>query len=161
MENLVNPSDIAKRIKMLAKNKGVSIKKMLEDVGLGSNTMSNMKTSVPQADNLLKIANYFDCSVDYLLGKNPPLTIGIVNFVSLSLSHFETTILKCYNDLKNELHNCEVAFLSIGKDEEYEKITENIEEMEKLGLEVITIFQAVKKYADCQLQKKEQKNSQD
>lgn len=42
---------------------------MLEDVGLGFNTMSNMKNSMPKADNLAKIADYLDVSVDYLLGR--------------------------------------------------------------------------------------------
>lgn len=37
-------NDIAIRIKSLAKAKGVSVKKLLEDVGLGYNTMSNLKT---------------------------------------------------------------------------------------------------------------------
>lgn len=62
-------SEIAIRIKALAKVKGVSVKKLLEDVGLGYNTMSNLKTSMPKADNLARIADYLDCSVDFLLGR--------------------------------------------------------------------------------------------
>lgn len=62
-------NDIAIRIKFLAKAKGVSVKKLLEDVGLGYNTMSNLKTSMPKADNLARIADYLDCSMDYLLGR--------------------------------------------------------------------------------------------
>ncbi len=73
-------NNIAKRIKILAKSKGISVKKLLEDVGLGFNTMSNMKTSMPKADNLAKIADYLDCSVDYLLGRTdiPEINIGIL-----------------------------------------------------------------------------------
>lgn len=62
-------NNVAEKIKILAKSKGISVKKLLEDVGLGFNTMSNMKTSMPKADNLAKIADYLDCSVDYLLGR--------------------------------------------------------------------------------------------
>lgn len=62
-------NSVADRIKLMAKNKGVSIKKLLADVGLGFNTMSNMKNSMPKADNLARIADYLDCSVDYLLGR--------------------------------------------------------------------------------------------
>lgn len=62
-------NNVADRIKSMAKSKNVSVKKLLEDVGLGFNTMSNMKTSMPKADNLAKIADYLDCSVDYLLGR--------------------------------------------------------------------------------------------
>lgn len=66
---MYNSNNIANNIKSIAKSKNVSVKKLLEDVGLGFNTMSNMKTSMPKADNLAKIADYLDCSVDYLLGR--------------------------------------------------------------------------------------------
>lgn len=46
------------------------MKKMLEDIGLGYNTMANMRTSMPKADNLAKIADYLGCSVDYLVGRD-------------------------------------------------------------------------------------------
>ena len=42
---------------------------MFETIGIGKNTMSNLKTSMPKADTLAKIADYLDCSVDYLLGR--------------------------------------------------------------------------------------------
>ena len=66
---MYNSSDIADKIKLIAKSKDISVKRLLEDVGLGFNTMSNMKTSMPKVDNLAKIADYLDCSVDYLLGR--------------------------------------------------------------------------------------------
>lgn len=62
-------TDVADRIKLLAKKRKTSVKQLLIDVGLGFNTMSNMKTSMPKADNLARIADYLDCSVDYLLGR--------------------------------------------------------------------------------------------
>lgn len=66
---MYNSTNIAERIKELAKVRKVSMKKLLEEVGLGFNTMSNMKNSIPRADNLAKIADYLECSVDYLLGR--------------------------------------------------------------------------------------------
>lgn len=38
--------------------------------------MSNMKTSMPRADNLAKIADYLGVSVDYLLGRTDNLDIN-------------------------------------------------------------------------------------
>lgn len=72
---MYNSQDVAETIKKLSKTRNITIKKLLEDVGLGFNTMSNMKTSMPKADNLAKIADYLDCSVDYLLGRtdNPDI----------------------------------------------------------------------------------------
>lgn len=68
-------SAVAERIKEKMKEKNVTAKRMLAEVGLGVNTMSNMKTSMPTADNLARIADYLDVSVDYLLGRtdNPDI----------------------------------------------------------------------------------------
>ena len=62
-------SHVAHRIKILAKENNVQLKQMLSDLGLGLNTMANMKTSMLKADSLAKIADYLGCSVDYLLGR--------------------------------------------------------------------------------------------
>ena len=66
---MYNSINIAERVKATAKQKGVSVGKMLDCINLGKNTMSNFKTSMPKADNLARIADYLDVSVDYLLGR--------------------------------------------------------------------------------------------
>ena len=66
---MYNSIEVSERIKSLAKSKNISVKRILEEAGLGFNTMSNMKTSMPKADNLAKIADCLGCSVDYLLGR--------------------------------------------------------------------------------------------
>ncbi|MGI6014596.1 MAG: helix-turn-helix domain-containing protein [Oscillospiraceae bacterium] len=43
---------------------------MLRDLQLNKNTLSSMyKGSMLKADSLARIADYLDCSVDYLLGR--------------------------------------------------------------------------------------------
>ena len=66
--------DVAARIKSLAKLKKITVKKLLLDAGLSYNMMTMMRTSMPKADNLAKLADGLDCSVDYLLGRtdDPP-----------------------------------------------------------------------------------------
>ena len=66
---MYNSNDIPLRIKALAKEKGIKIKQVLEKAQIGDNAMAHMKTSMPKADNLAKIADELDCSVDYLLGR--------------------------------------------------------------------------------------------
>ena len=57
-------------IKETAKSKNIVIKTMLSDLDLGSNTMSAMYHGKTLAsDSLARIADYLDCSVDYLLGR--------------------------------------------------------------------------------------------
>ena len=68
---MYNPQTTAKRINQLAKDKGFQQKNILESCGLNKNVISTMlsRGSMPKADNLAKIADYLDCSVDYLLGR--------------------------------------------------------------------------------------------
>ncbi len=62
--------NIATAIKEIAKLKNIVIKTMLSDLNLGSNTMSAMyHGKMLASDSLARIADYLDCSVDYLLGR--------------------------------------------------------------------------------------------
>lgn len=61
---------IATRIKTMAKSKGISLKIMLSECELGISTVSQMaKGNDMLSKNLARIADYLDCSVDYLLGR--------------------------------------------------------------------------------------------
>ena len=62
--------NIATTIKTIAKEKNIVIKQMLSDCELGINTISQMsKGNDMLSKNLARIADYLDCSVDYLLGR--------------------------------------------------------------------------------------------
>jgi len=76
VNNLYNSPNVANIIKSYAKTKAIPLKSILEDCGLGSNTFSHMLHGRSLAfDSLAKIADYLDCSVDYLLGRtdNPKI----------------------------------------------------------------------------------------
>ncbi len=61
---------VAGRIKQQAKAKKISMKDMLSACGLGINAVSQMAQGQNMAStNLARIADYLDCSVDYLLGR--------------------------------------------------------------------------------------------
>ncbi len=68
---MYNPQNVADRINNLSKQKNIQQKNMLEECGLNKNVISTMlsRGSMPKADNVAKIADYLDCSVDYLLGR--------------------------------------------------------------------------------------------
>ncbi|BDX45616.1 helix-turn-helix transcriptional regulator [Enterococcus hirae] len=57
------------RIKELAKQQGKSLNKIEEELGYGKNVLYRLKDSKPSAERLEELANYFDVSVDYLLGR--------------------------------------------------------------------------------------------
>ena len=62
--------EIAERIKNRAKSKDITLKCMLSACDLGINTISEFsKGKQLSCISLAKIADYLDCSVDYLLGR--------------------------------------------------------------------------------------------
>lgn len=62
---------IAERIKAQAKAKKVTLKVMLGDLDMGINLVSQLgKGHNIAATALARIADYLDCSVDYLLGRS-------------------------------------------------------------------------------------------
>ena len=69
--------EIAGRIKELSKYKKIPIKILLDECSLSKNTLSSMLSggSTPKSENLAKIADYLDCSIDYLMGRtdNPEI----------------------------------------------------------------------------------------
>ena len=75
---MYNSDSVAERIKQIAKLQHLQLKEMLVDLNLNKNTLSNMYAgSMPKADNLAKIADYLQCSVDYLLGRTPVREINL------------------------------------------------------------------------------------
>ncbi len=82
---LYKSSDVAERIKNLAKARGVIIKDMLSDLTLGANTLSNMRHGrMLSSDSLARIADYFNVSVDYLLGRETEKTEQPTEYGELS-----------------------------------------------------------------------------
>lgn len=63
------------KIKELAKKRGISLAKLEESLGYSTNYFYTLKTKTPNSDRLQEIADYFNVSTDYLLGRtdNPAI----------------------------------------------------------------------------------------
>ena len=59
-------------IKALCKSQNITVKKLLEDCRVSRNFIYDLekKGQMPSIDKLEAIADYLDCSVDYLLGRH-------------------------------------------------------------------------------------------
>lgn len=67
---MYDSQEIANRIKTRTKQQGKSISEMLSACGLGKNTVAKISNNTDILTlNFAKIADYLDCSVDYLLGR--------------------------------------------------------------------------------------------
>lgn len=61
---------VAEIIKKICKSKKITIKETLEACNINRNFMYDLKNNkIPASDKLEAIADYLDCSVDYLLGR--------------------------------------------------------------------------------------------
>jgi transcriptional regulator with XRE-family HTH domain len=57
------------RIKNLSDKRGISLQKVATDLHFSENLFYQWKKSSPKSDRLEKVADYFDVSTDYLLGR--------------------------------------------------------------------------------------------
>lgn len=57
------------RVKLLANEKKMTISELERKTDLGNGTISRWDTRTPGIDKLNKVANFFDVSTDYLLGR--------------------------------------------------------------------------------------------
>lgn len=63
-------SVLYQRIKTLCEKRSISIAKLESELGFGNSSIKKWeRVSSPSIDKIIKVASYFDVSVDYLLGR--------------------------------------------------------------------------------------------
>lgn len=75
------------RIKELAKARGITLGALEEKLGLSRNSIYTIKNKKPSAERLQLIADYFNVSTDYLLGRtdNPRFAKDNDNSMTIDL----------------------------------------------------------------------------
>ncbi|EAF3120604.1 XRE family transcriptional regulator, partial [Listeria monocytogenes] len=63
------------RVKKLADSQKISLKELALRLGMGENSIYRWKDKTPTTENLLKVADYFNVSLDFLLGRSPDISI--------------------------------------------------------------------------------------
>lgn len=58
------------KIRSLASEKGLSIAQLERELNLSNGSISRWKNAAPSSKGLVAVADYFDVSVDYLLGRD-------------------------------------------------------------------------------------------
>ncbi|QSX05443.1 helix-turn-helix transcriptional regulator [Sedimentibacter sp. zth1] len=115
---------IANRIKAIAKKKNMQIKLLLDKCNLSKNTLSSMQSggSTPKSENLAKIADYLDCSVDYLLGRtdNPEVNIQPVE-------HDTDEIIERFENLSDKSQDSFIKYMNLLLIQQKEENNKNID----------------------------------
>ncbi|MDE5648545.1 MAG: helix-turn-helix transcriptional regulator [Oscillospiraceae bacterium] len=67
----MNNAQLAKMIKEICKSKGISVSKMLSECGIRKGLIYDLEKRdwTPSVAIAEQIANYLDCSIDYLMGR--------------------------------------------------------------------------------------------
>lgn len=83
------------KIKELAQKRGISLAKLEESLGYSTNYFYTLKTKTPNSERLQEIADYFNVSTDYLLGRtdNPSIAGGKPTNEKIELDDLENRIM--------------------------------------------------------------------
>lgn len=72
---MYNSQEMVSRIKQLARERGILVKDLLSACDLNANTLNQISDKKGLSSfSLAKIADYLDCTVDYLLGRTENVT---------------------------------------------------------------------------------------
>lgn len=109
---LYNINETVTRIKKLAKQKGIYISQLLEAIGVNKNALASMTSrgTWGNTETLFKIADYLQCSVDYLLGRTNNPEINTSFFVENSALNSEGAVVNSYNNNTNSNNTAEQPF---------------------------------------------------
>lgn len=95
---------VSDRIKCLIQKKGYNVKEVLESCGININALNKKTENGLYSFNLAKIADYLDCSVDYLLCRTENPNSHKYHARDTVISPEEqqlNDIIKIYNQLDN------------------------------------------------------------
>ena len=98
------------KIKELAKKRGKSLGQVEEDLGYGRNTLYKIKNSTPNAERIAEIANYFNVSTDYLLGRTDNPVIAGVKTTKTEIDLKKDAVESFYDG--HELNNEDLDLIS-------------------------------------------------
>jgi transcriptional regulator with XRE-family HTH domain len=89
------------KIRELRLTKGVEQKDVANSINIGKGSISNWEIgrTEPSIDNLIKLADYFDCSIDYLTGREND--VGVIES-NIKLTPYQNTLLEVVASLQRE-----------------------------------------------------------
>ena len=98
----MNPKE---RVKLLCDDNGLTVKKLERILGISNGTIGNWDKSKPSAENLYKVADYFQTSTGYILyGDEPPEGLSITpqkmpTKTVAAIGENEVTLLETFRQL--------------------------------------------------------------
>ena len=128
----MNNAQLAGIIKELCKSRGTSVSKMLSECGIRKSLIYDLEKRdwTPSISVAEQIANYFDCSVDYLLVRTDNPTVSGNN-----ISNFDTTIngtqANIIQGAETDLDEIKVALSKLTSSNRHRAIADMLDLLEK------------------------------
>ena len=91
---------ILNRIQFLCKINDTNVKRLEEALGFANGTIGRWGKSIPSSDSVQKIADYFDVSIDFLMGRTDNMTSHRIDSEMC-----EQNILRALEDIKAEFND--------------------------------------------------------
>lgn len=103
---MYNPQETAFRIKNIARSKNVSIAELQTKCGLGKNAINQLSDSQEgmKSKNIYMIADYLNCSIDYLLGRtnnSNSITNGDINNSSVAQANGDNNRISIQSNIEH------------------------------------------------------------
>lgn len=104
------------RIQEILDSKNIKASKMMKDLGFSSGLFSQWKSGKQEVslEKIINIANYFDCSIDYLLGRTSNPNTYSINNQDTTINGTQANVIHKnndddLNDIKNTLNQLSKA----------------------------------------------------
>lgn len=99
------------KVRELAKKHGLSLNQVEEKLGYSKNTLYSLKRQKVSSERLQEIADYFNVSTDYLLGRTDNPAIASDNKANANLDPAETELVAAFrNQTQNMTEEEKVRF---------------------------------------------------
>lgn len=99
------------KVRELARKKGLSLNQVEEKLGYSKNTLYSLKRQKISSDRLQEIADYFNVSTDYLLGRTDNPAIANDDKVNSYLGPAETELVAAFrNQTQNMTEEEKIRF---------------------------------------------------
>lgn len=86
---------LLEKIKELCKKRGITVSELENRVGFGKNSIYKWKTQSPKIETLQKVAEYFEVSTDYLLGRTDNPTAGLSKKPQFTVEEALESVMSC------------------------------------------------------------------
>ncbi|PPA67008.1 helix-turn-helix domain-containing protein [Lactococcus lactis] len=122
--------DLYEKIKELAALKRISIRQLEEQIGIANGTIRRWGKTNPSMGAITKVADYFNVSVDYLLGREEEINNGPIDLTEIANSDDEAVWDKLVSSGGRPLTEKDKAMIRLVFADRWDEITQKAKDID-------------------------------